>query len=102
VSSILSRDQRAFIRADTMIDQRVIDRVADAFDLLLKEDFEGYMTHMGTAVMMVGDDPPRPSAVDVVKTICIRSYADQKRWSYKKAHAELTRLITEGNRAHQA
>jgi hypothetical protein len=102
VNSLLSRDQRAFVRADTMIDRLIIDRVTDAMDHLIRENFAGYLEHMTTAVMMIGDNPPRPSAVDVVKTICIRAYADRKRWSYRKAHAELTQLIAEGNRAHQA
>lgn len=91
---VLSRSQREFIRADTMINRVVIDRVADAFDHLLRDDREGYVEHMTTAVMLVGD-APKPTAVDILKTICIRACADRWRVSFSVAHRRLTRALEE-------
>lgn len=84
--SVLNRQQRQVIRADTMIDPLLIDRVADAYDCLMRDDIEGYKHQMLVAGIQQGpvNEQDRPTAIDKVKTICIRSIAQQKRWSYQR------------------
>lgn len=98
--TILSTSQREFIAADTHIHPLIIQRCVDAFDLLLRGDREGYITHMETAIALLGYEGPvperdRPTAVDVMKTILIRAYADQRLCSFKTAHHRLTRMLEE-------
>jgi hypothetical protein len=81
-----------------MIAPLIIDRCADAFDCLLRDDKIGYMTHMGTAITMLGypgniPDSDRPTAVDKVKTICIHSCADKWHCSFKQAQKRLTEML---------
>ncbi len=79
--SILSRHQRAVIAADTKIDPLIIDRVAEAYDALLRDDIVTYRHLMATAMAQLGFSPKRrdrPTAVDKVRVICQRAIAD--RW----------------------
>jgi len=92
--TILSRSQRDFVRADTMISPVVIERCVDAFDHLLRDDREGYIRHMATAVALVGD-APKPTAVDVMKTILTRACADRWNTTFRQAHARLTKMLEE-------
>lgn len=86
------------MRADTGIDAILIDRVCDAFDALIDhQDVEGYKRHMMTAYAQQGLQPPipdseRPTAMDKVKTICIKAYSDRRRISYQAAIRELRRM----------
>jgi hypothetical protein len=88
--SILSSDQRAVIRVSTGIDQLVIDRVVEAYDALLADNREAYMTLMATAMAQADCMPgqvkqrDRPTAIDKMKTICIRRIADMRHWSFKR------------------
>lgn len=87
--SILNAHQRAVIRADTGIHELIVDRVVEAYDALLRDDVEGYKRLIATALAQQGlpaliPSEERPTAVDKVKTICIRAIADQKHWSYKR------------------
>lgn len=99
--SVLSRQQREVIIADTRIDRLVVDRVVDAFDALLRDDRAGYVTYMRTAIAQMGYEGPitandRPTAVDKLKTICIHAIAREHwRCSYRQAHARLTQMIGE-------
>jgi hypothetical protein len=93
IGPILSRDQRLFIRQDTSIDQAVIDRCVRAFELVVDhDDVEGYKAEMMAVAIMVGD-APKPTAMDVMKTIIITAYADRWRCSYTKAHRRLQRML---------
>jgi hypothetical protein len=89
--SVLTRDQRAVIRADTSIDPFIIDRVCDAYDRLIDhDDVEGYHTNMRTATVQMGYPnivPPeedRPTPVDKMKTICIKAIAQERHWSFRR------------------
>lgn len=86
---VLSRDQRNIVRSDTGINAFIIDRVADAYECLLRDDRAGYKQNMGNALAQLDLPIPipqseRPTALDKVKTICIRSIADQWGWSFKR------------------
>lgn len=96
--SVLNRQQRAVVSADTHIDPLIIDRVCDAFDALIQRgDVEAYKRFMMTAMAQQGlpiPTPPeeRPTAVDKVKTICIRAYSDTEHISFKRAVARLREM----------
>lgn len=99
MKSVLTRQQRAFVRADTKIDALVIDRVCDAYDALLRDDVESYKRYMATAIAQMGYDGPvpardRPSAVDVVKTICIHSLKDRWGCTYLIAVTRVKRMLS--------
>jgi hypothetical protein len=97
--SILSPIQRDVIRADTKINALVIDRVADAFDALISRgDVDAYTQYMKTAIVQMAYDRPirpqdRPTAVDIVKTICIKAYADEKHISFQRAAVRLREML---------
>lgn len=98
--TLLSTNQREFIAVDTKINTMVIQRCVDAFDCLLRDDRDGYVTHMGTAIALLGYEgsipaSDRPTAVDKMKTILTRAYADQKKISFKQAHHRLTKMLEE-------
>lgn len=83
---VLSQSQRSFVRADTLIDQQIIDRTVRAFELLVDhDDVDGYKVEMVSVRMMVGDDAPEPTAMQVMMTICMAAYAD--RWHCSRAQA---------------
>lgn len=87
--SIFNAQQRAVIRADTLIDPLVIDRVVEAYDRLLADDRAGYIYTMATALAQQNLPFPipakeRPTAVDKVKTICIKRIADLRGWSFQR------------------
>lgn len=99
--SLLSRDQRAFIVADTGIHQLIVDRATDAFDALIErgdvEAYKQYMTH-AWAQMGFGLDNPikpsdRPTALDKIKTILIHAYADREHIDFRRAAAKLKRML---------
>lgn len=97
--TLLKSNQRAVIAADTHIDRLIIDRCVEAFDSLIdRDDLRGYMMLMGTAVAQMGYDRPvrrqdRPTAVDVIKTICLRAYADREGCSYQQAVSEIRHMM---------
>jgi hypothetical protein len=95
--SVLNKNQRAVIRADTGIDALIIDRCADAFDALVRGDVEGYKTYMGTAIAQMGMGTirfqDRPTAVDKIKTICIKALSDQWGCTFKQAASRLKRML---------
>jgi len=96
--SILSSLQRQVIHADTHIDPLIIDRCCDAFDALLRDDVEAYVTYMGAAIAQLGYDGPipmsdRPTAVDKMKTILQRACADQWGCTFLQANARLKRML---------
>jgi hypothetical protein len=87
--SVLSANQRAMVRVDTGIDLFIIDRVCDAFDCLERDNIEGYKAQMMNAMVQLGLPSPipeseKPTAVDKMKTICIRAAADRRGWSFQR------------------
>lgn len=91
--SVLTNTQRQVVRADTGVDPILIDRVADAYERLLKDDVEGYKQHMANALAQQNipvnqlDNERRTNgatAVDIIKTICIKSIADERHWSFER------------------
>lgn len=97
--SLLSREQRTVIRADTKINPILIDRVVDAFDALINRgDVDAYNVHMRTAYAQQGVPLPipaheRPCAVDKIKTICIKAYSDELHISFKAAATRLRKML---------
>lgn len=96
--SVLNAGQRQVIRADTGIDKILIDRVCDAYDCLLKDDVDGYKFNMIQAFAQQGIDPPirkedRPTAMDKIKTICIKAISDEWRCSFRSARLRLERRL---------
>jgi len=88
--SILNLQQRAVIRVDTGIDQLIIDRVVEAYDALIAGNVEEYKMKMGAAIAQQGipvpiPDHERPTAIDKIKTFCIRAFADDRHWDFKRA-----------------
>lgn len=102
--SLLSRQQRAIVVADTGIHELIVDRATEAFDALTQRgDVGEYQRLMGNAWAQMGFEPgrpiqakDRPTAVDKVKTIIIRAYADREQISFKTAAARLDLLVNEG------
>lgn len=93
IGPILSKSQREFVRAGTLIDQTIIDRCVRAFEMLVDhDDIENYKAEMMAVAIMVGD-APKPTAMDVMKTIIIRAYADHWRCSFRAAHRRLQRML---------
>lgn len=97
--SLLSSNQRAFIAVDTQIHPLIIDRTTEAFDALIERgDMSSYNTLMSTAIAQMGYDRPvrqedRPTAVDVMKTILIKAYADREHISYRKSLVKIKRMM---------
>jgi hypothetical protein len=96
--SILNDQQRAVVRADTGIDPIIIDRCCDAFDALERDDVEAYVRYMRTAITQMGfekqiPNSERPTAVDKIKTICIRAAADKRGWPYRRMAAYFRRQL---------
>lgn len=90
----LSRSQKDFVRADTSIDAEIIDRVVHGFELLVDhDDLEGYKRELMSAAFIIGTGAPKPTAVDVVMTICIRAYADRWHCSHGAARRRLQRML---------
>jgi hypothetical protein len=88
--SILNLNQRAVIRIDTGIDQLIIDRVVEAYDALLAGNLDEYKMKMGAALAQQNipvpiPDHERPTAIDKIKTICIKAIADERHWDFKRA-----------------
>lgn len=97
--SLLNRHQRAIIAIDTGIDPLIIDRATEAFDAVIeRDDIETYRHLMGNAIAQMGYERPirpqdRPTAVDVIKTILLTSYARRERISYQEAVKHLRRML---------
>lgn len=87
--SILNSNQRAVIQAATSVDRLIVDRTVEAYDALLRDDVAMYRRLIATALAQTGLPIPipkkdKPTAVDIIKTHCIRAIADQKGWSFKR------------------
>lgn len=96
--SLLNANQRAIVVADTQIDPLIVDRATEAFDALIKGDVDTYRVLMATAYAQMGYMPraqDRPHAVDKVKTILIRAYADELHIPFGRAARRL-RDMTRG------
>lgn len=98
--SLLNRHQRAVICVDTGVNELIVDRCVEAFDALLRGDVDSYKQLMATAwaQMGFGPDSPirasdRPTALDTVKTICIRAYADREHISFVRAANKLRHML---------
>lgn len=99
--TLLTRHQRDVIIADTQIHELIVDRCVEAFDALIdKGDVDEYTRLMTQAWVQMGYGPgnpikttDRPTALDKVKTICIRAYADQKHIPYLRAAQRLKRMM---------
>lgn len=99
--SLLSRNQRAVIVADTRIDPLIVDRATEAFDALItRGDVDEYKRLMGNAWAQMGFDletmpkpQDRPTAVDKIKTILIKAYADQEHISFTRAVVRLRKML---------
>lgn len=97
--SLLNANQRAFVRVQTGIDPLVIDRATEAYDALIEhQDIRRYQLLMGTAIVQMGYGRPvvdedRPTAVDKIKTILVRAYAERERMSYQDAAKRITRML---------
>lgn len=97
--SLLSAYQRSIVRTSTSIDPLIIDRVTEAFDALIDHgDIARYELLISTAIAQMGYDRPiregdRPTAVDKVKTILIKAYADEKHISFGKAASRLRQML---------
>lgn len=97
--SLLSANQRAFIAADTKIDRLIVDRATEAFDCLIDRGaIDEYKMLMSTAIAQMNYDGPikpkdRPTAVDVIKTILIKAYADREHISYRRAVERIKRMM---------
>lgn len=93
--SLLSANQRAIIAVDTKIDRLIIDRATEAFDALIdRGDVDSYRHLMSTAYAQMGFQGPvrvqdRPTALDKIKTILIRAYADQEHIPFQRAVVRL-------------
>lgn len=100
--SLLSRNQRSFIHAQTHIDPLIIDRCTEAFDALIKRgDVEVYRNLISTAIAQMGypgriPNSDRPTAVDKMKILLIRAYATQERISIADARSRLIKLQESG------
>lgn len=101
--SLLNRNQRAVVVASTSIHPLIVDRATEAMDALVERgDVATYRTLMGVAWAQMGFDEAhpirpsdRPTALEKVKTILIRAYADQQHISFRKAHKKLEAMIKE-------
>lgn len=99
--SLLNRGQRAVIVADTGIDPLIVDRATDAFDALVdRGDTEAYRQAMAHAWAQMGfglNNPirssDRPTALDKIKTILIKAYADREHIDFKRAATKLKRML---------
>lgn len=100
--SLLNAQQREIIRVDTGIDRLIIDRVVEAFDAAIQRgDRDAYIHLIKTAYAQQGIDLPipeeeKPTAVDIVKTICIRAYADELHVPFKVAAQRMRDLLAAG------
>jgi hypothetical protein len=88
------------IAVDTNIDRIIIDRVAEAYDALLRNDISLYQSKMAEAIVRMNygraiRKSDRPTAVDKVRTICQKSISDMWGWSFQKTTARLQRMLSE-------
>lgn len=99
--SLLNSNQRAVVAVDTKIDRLLIDRTVEAFDALIERDdvetCKQLLAH-AWAQMGFGLEHPikasdRPTALDKIKTICIKAYADREGITFKAAAARLTKML---------
>lgn len=87
---IYTAPQRARIHELTSIDALIIDRVCSAYEELVnKDNVEGYRRHMLDALAqldlgMVVPPEERPTAVDKMKVLALRSIAKQRGWPYSR------------------
>jgi hypothetical protein len=100
MTSILNAKQRAVIAADTHIDRLLIDRVVEAYDALLADNYNTYVFKMRTAIAQMNYGRPirpsdRPTAVDVVRVIIQRACADKWQVSFQVATRRLQDRINE-------
>jgi hypothetical protein len=87
--------------ADTGIHELIVDRATEAMDALVERgDVAEYRRLMGVAWAQMGFDEAhpirpsdRPTALDKIKTILIKAYADRERISFQKAHKRLKRMV---------
>jgi hypothetical protein len=102
--SLLNANQRAVIRVQTGIDPFIIDRATDAFDALIeRNDVQAFGRFMSTAWVQMGFGPQnpvtpedRPTALDKIKTILIRAYAERERIGFQQAANRITRMLEMG------
>lgn len=87
---IYTAAQRARIYETTRISPFIIDRCCDAYESLInRDDVEGYRKNMLDAMAQLGfgmkiPEEEKPTAVDKMKLLCIRSIAKQWGWSYDR------------------
>lgn len=99
--SLLNAQQRAVVVIDTGINELIVDRCVEAFDALIdRGNVDEYRRLMGDAWAQQGYEPgrpirknDRPTALDKVKTICIRAYADRQRITFQASAERLKRML---------
>lgn len=98
---IYNAPQRARIHELTHIDPFIIDRCCSAYEALINsDDVEGYRKNMLDAMAQLGfgikiPEEEKPTAVDKMKVLVVRSIAYQWRVSYTQAKANLESRLKE-------